>query len=149
MRLHGDREPKQPQIGTTGGATCLSGAANEIWSYGDEVYEICKKYLFIREELREYTRGLMKEAHEKGSPVIRPMFYVFPEDAKCWEVEEQYMYGAEYLVAPILKEGLRKREVYLPNGQWKVYKGGEEVFDGGKVVEIEAPLHTMPVLIRQ
>ena len=40
MRLHGDREPRQPQLGTTGGATCLSGAPNEVWCYGDTVYNI-------------------------------------------------------------------------------------------------------------
>ncbi|KAI1864484.1 uncharacterized protein JN550_008771 [Neoarthrinium moseri] len=59
MRLHGDREPRQPQHGTTGGATCRSGADNEVWSYGPEVYNICKKYMVIREELRDYTRSLM------------------------------------------------------------------------------------------
>jgi alpha-D-xyloside xylohydrolase len=149
MRLHGDREPKQPQIGTTGGATCLSGAPNEIWSYGDEVYEICKKYLFIREELREYTRKLMSEASQKGSPVMRPMFYEFPDDKICWDVEDQYMYGDKYLVAPILKADIRSREVYLPKGtSWRAFEG-EELFEGGKMVEIGAPLDTMPVFVRQ
>ena len=47
MRLHGDREPRQPQYGTTVGAHCCSGAANEVWSYGDEIYEICVKYIHI------------------------------------------------------------------------------------------------------
>ena len=70
MRLHGDRMPHQPQHGTTGGAACVSGAPNEIWSYGEEVYEICKKYIRIRENMRPYTRALMQAAHEKGTPVI-------------------------------------------------------------------------------
>ena len=48
MRLHGFRDPLQPQYGTTGGASCRSGAPNEVWSYSDEVYEICRKYLFLR-----------------------------------------------------------------------------------------------------
>jgi alpha-D-xyloside xylohydrolase len=99
MRLHGDREPKPA------GQPTASGAANEIWSYGDEVYEICKKYIGIREQLRDYTRGLMQEVHEKGSPVIRPMFYEFPEQRTAWETEQQYMYGDKYLVVPVLKPG--------------------------------------------
>jgi len=61
MRLHGDREPRQPQYGTTGGASCCSGADNEVWSYGEEVYNICVKYMNIRKKLRDYTRKLMKE----------------------------------------------------------------------------------------
>ncbi|KAH9209674.1 glycosyl hydrolases family 31-domain-containing protein [Leptodontidium sp. 2 PMI_412] len=148
MRLHGDREPKQPQHGTTGGATCLSGAANEVWSYGEEVYGICKKYMLIREEMRGYTRGLMKEAHEKGTPVMRPLFYSFPEDKKCWEVEDQYMFGDKYLCCPVLAAGLRKREVYLPKGwEWKTWDG-EKKFEGGQVIEADCPIDTMPVFVR-
>ncbi|KAH8793294.1 glycosyl hydrolases family 31-domain-containing protein [Hyaloscypha finlandica] len=148
MRLHGDREPKQKQIGTSGGATCLSGAPNEVWSYGEEVYGICKKYMGIREELREYIRGLMREAHEKGTPVMRPLFYVFPEDAKCWEVEDQYIFGDKYLCCPVLAAGLRKMQVYLPAGvSWRSFDG-EQTYQGGSVVEVECPLDTMPVLIR-
>ncbi|KAL2672669.1 hypothetical protein Neosp_013383 [[Neocosmospora] mangrovei] len=148
MRLHGDREPKQPRLGTTGGSFCLSGGPNEVWSYGEEVYGICKKYLNIREELREYTRGLMKSAHEKGDPIMRPCFYDFPGDGKCWTVEDQYMYGPKYLVAPILNPGQKTREVYLPGEgvQWKGADG--TVHQGGKTVTVESPLDTMPVFTR-
>jgi len=149
MRLHGDREPKQAQVGTTGGAACLSGAPNEVWSYGEEVYGICKKYLLIREELRPYTRSLMLAAHEEGTPVMRPLFYEFPADQRCWEVEDEYLFGDKYLVAPILAPGLRKRSVYFPVGaKWKVFKG-EEVYEGGVTVEVIAPLDTIPVFIKQ
>ena len=98
MRLHGDREPRQPQYGTTGGYFCASGADNEVWSYGPEAFEICKKYLRLREEMRDYTRKLMEEAHTKGLPLMRAMFVEFPDDPVCWELEEQYMYGDKYLV---------------------------------------------------
>ncbi|KAG9611454.1 glycoside hydrolase family 31 protein, partial [Aureobasidium melanogenum] len=149
MRLHGDREPHQPQHGTTGGATCLSGAPNEVWSYGPEVYEICKKYMKIREDMREYTRSLMKEAHEKGSPIIRPIFYDFPKDKKAWSIEDQQMYGPKYLVSPIFNPGQRKRTVYLPSGStWKAFEGGE-VYDGGREVEVECPIDMIPVFIKQ
>jgi alpha-D-xyloside xylohydrolase len=137
MRLHGDREPKQPQHGTTGGATCLSGAPNEVWSYGKEVYGICKRYMLIRARMRDYIRTLMKEAHEKGTPVMRPLFYMFPEDKQCWEVEDEYMFGDKYLCCPVLYPGLRKRQVYLPKGaKWKVFNGEEE-HDGGQLIEEE------------
>ncbi|KAK2768717.1 hypothetical protein FQN54_000573 [Arachnomyces sp. PD_36] len=149
MRLHGDREPRQPQHGTTGGATCRSGAANEVWSYGEEVYGICKKYMKIREDLREYTRGLMKQAHEKGTPVMRTLFYEFPGDQKCWEVEDQYLYGDKYLCCPILKAGQRKRSVYLPKGhKWGLFEG-DAVHEGGQTIEADCPIGEMPVFVRQ
>lgn len=148
MRLHGDREPKQPQVGTTGGAHCRSGAPNEVWSYGEEVYEICKKYMNIREEMRDYTRSLMKEAHEKGTPVMRTMFYVYPEDQVCWEIEDQYFYGNDILVAPVYKARARSRKVYLPEGQWTELETGK-IYTGKQWIDAEAPLERMPVYIRK
>ncbi|KAH7089637.1 glycosyl hydrolases family 31-domain-containing protein [Paraphoma chrysanthemicola] len=151
MRLHGDREPRQAKVGTTGGASCRSGADNEVWSYGPEVFEICKTYMTIREDLRPYTRRLMKEAHEKGSPVMRTLFYEFPEDPKCWEIEEQYMYGDKYLCCPVLKEGAKEMSVYLPQipegGKWKAFRS-EETWEGGATVTVDCPLETMPIFER-
>lgn len=158
MRLHGDREPRQPQHGTTGGATCRSGAPNEVWSYGEKVYDICVKYLRIREQLREYTRGLMRDAHEKGTPVMRPLFYDFPDDEHAWSVEDQYMFGAKYLCAPVFHPGQKKRSVYLPAGKWTFFTDGSisasddtqsVSYDGPQTVEVDCPIESMPVFIRQ
>ena len=149
MRLHDDREPRQPQYGTTGGYFCASGADNEVWSYGPGAFEICKKYLRLREEMRDYTRKLMEEAHTKGLPLMRAMFVEFPDDPVCWELEEQYMYGDKYLVAPILNLGQRARKVYLPSGcDWRLSDGSQQIFSGGQWTEVRAPLDTMPVFER-
>ena len=149
MRLHGDREPRQPQVGTTGGASCCSGAANEVWSYGEKVYEICRKYMEYRERMRPYTRRLMKEAHEKGTPVMRTLFYMYPEDSACWDVEDEYMYGSDVLVAPVLYAGQTKRSVYLPEGDnWVEFATGKE-YTGGQRVVADAPLDVIPVFVRK
>lgn len=148
MRLHGDREPRQAQVGTTGGATCRSGAPNEVWSYGSEVYEICRNYLEIREKLRPYIRSLMMEAHEKGTPVMRALFYMYPDDMECWKIEDEYLFGPDILAAPVCEEGIREREVYLPEGEiWKEMRTGNE-YQGGNWVKIPAPLDYMPVFVR-
>jgi len=148
MRLHGDREPRQPQQGTTGGAACCSGADNEVWSCGEEVYEICKKYMELRELMRPYTRRLMKEAHEKGTPIMRTLFYGFPGDPFCWEVEDEYIYGPDILVAPVLYAGQREREVYLPKGAvWSEFETGK-LYEGGQTVIASAPLDVIPVFVR-
>jgi alpha-D-xyloside xylohydrolase len=145
MRLHGDRAPQQPQLGTSGGASCLSGASNEIWSYGEKVYDICKKYINIREGMRDYTRKLMKEAHEKGTPVMRTLFYEFPGDERCWEITDEYMYGDHYLVAPVLYAGLQERAVYLPKGcNWKEIDSGL-IYSGGETIQIKLSLESIPV----
>jgi alpha-D-xyloside xylohydrolase len=145
MRLHGDREPKQTPLP---GSYIRSGGDNEVWSFGDDVYGICEKYMRIREELRDYTRSLMKAAHETGDPIMRPLFYDFPHEEKCWNCEDVYMYGPKYLVAPILVPGQKKRAVYLPGegGKWKGVDG--QTYEGGKTVEVDCPLDTMPVFTR-
>ena len=148
MRLHGFRVPEQPQVGTTGGATCLSGAANEVWSFGDEAYDILKDYLELREKLRPYVTEQMEAAHKKGTPVMRPLFYDFPADKAAWECEDAYMFGPDLLVAPIMYEGMTKRSVYLPAGaKWQnVWTG--EITNGGTTVEADAPLAIIPVFAK-
>jgi len=75
------------------------------------------------------------------------MFYEFPEDSKCWEIEDQYMFGSKYLVAPIFHLNEFKRDVYLPEGKWKLTSTGDE-YAGGRVLSVEAPLEYMPVFER-
>lgn len=150
FRLHGDREPRQPQHGTSGGAPCRSGAANEVWSYGEEVFGICKTYINLRETMRDYIRSVMAEASSRGDPVIRPLFYEFPQDSRSWQVENEYMFGSRYLVAPVLKTGQRQSQVYLPAAaRWrKIDASGQHVGqleEGGQVVTVETPLEYMPV----
>lgn len=150
MRLHGDREPRQPHsdVGRRKGAAYLSGADNEVWSYGEDVYEICKKYMKVREDMRDYTRSLMEDAHKRGTPIMRPLFYDFPGDAKCWDVETQYMYGPKYLCCPVFEANQRRMSAYLPAGAQWIFDGTEE-FAGGQTVEVDCPIEVMPVFVRQ
>ncbi|MDR3338062.1 MAG: glycoside hydrolase family 31 protein [Treponema sp.] len=148
MRLHGYREPDKPQFGVTGGATCVSGADNEVWSFTDEVYEICKKYLFLREKLKPYITEIMRAAHEKGSPVIRPLFYDFPEDTAAWETEDQFMFGPKYLVSPVYRDGERERKLYLPAGEKWTNAWTGETTEGGKTITVAAPIDQIPVFTK-
>lgn len=148
FRLHGDRVPAGEPLGTSGGGMCYSGAPNEVWSYGEEAYEIFKKYMLIRENLRPYISKLMKEAHEKGTPPMRPLFYDFPADAGTWDIDDQYMFGPDILVAPVLYEGERKRRVYLPGGACWTETGTGRTFEGGTWIESEAPLDTLPLFVK-
>ena len=148
FRLHGDRMPHTPPLGTTGGGSFGSGAPNEVWSYGEEAYEIFKKYMFIRERLRPYINSLMKDAHEKGTPPMRPLFYDFPQDKETWCVDDQFMFGPDILVAPVLHEGQRSRKVYLPEGaQWKDANTGL-THSGGQWMDCEAPIDIIPLFLR-
>ena len=147
MRLHGFREPFKPALSESGGGKQISGAENEIWSYGDRVYEICRKYITLRENMRPYVRSLMKAAHEKGTPLIRPLFYDFPEDEKAWETGDEHMFGPDVLVAPVLYENVRERSVYLPEGNWRNINDGE-CLEGGRTITAPAPYEAIPVFVK-
>jgi len=147
LRMHGFRTPViTPALSNKdhGGGFCETGQANELWSYGEEVYEILKKYLMIRVEMKDYIKSVMDEASKNGSPVIRTMFYEFPDDENCWEWKEQYMFGSDYLVAPVLYEGMTQRQVYLPDGKWQNIHT-DEIFDGKQTITTQAPIDIIPV----
>ena len=104
-------------------------------------------YIELREKLRPYVRERMKEAHEKGTPVMRPLFYDFPEDPKAWETEDAYMFGPNILVSPVTEAGQEEKQVYLPEGpEWRYYWSGE-TFTGGKSVTVRTPLDQIPLFI--
>lgn len=155
MRLHGCREPVREPQGTEGGASaCATGASNELWSFGKDNYPILVKYIKLRERLREYVRQLMREASENGSPVIRTMFFEFPNDTKCWEVDNQYMFGERFLCAPVMEPGIKELAVYLPTGRrWTRFVVGEDddhmagTWEGGQTVLVPTPIDSFPVFV--
>lgn len=148
MRMHGFRMPEQPPIGIDGGGRCTSGAPNEIWSYGEKAYNIFTRYIRLRESMKPYIRRLMEEAHCNGSPVIRPLFYDHPLDSKCWDVEDQFLFGSAVLVAPILYAGQQRRSVYLPEGYIWLDPHGQK-YTGGSTIQVDAPIERIPLLVRE
>ena len=147
LRMHGERGPINiPPLDDRdwGGGYLHTGHENELWSYGEENYRIMKHYYEVRMAMKEYIKGLFEEASENGSPLLRAMFYEFPEDPKCWELQDQYMFGDRYLVAPVFHLNQWQREVYLPEGTWKDTRDGK-CYEGGQVIVAEAPLETIPV----
>ena len=149
MRMHGSRAPHTRLYKYDGEETEQTGAPNEIWSFGEENCQIMKKFIQIRESMRDYTRELMKEAHISGAPIIRAAFYEFPEDAYAWDLKTQYLYGPDVLVAPIVEPGATIRKVYLPKGAtWVDARDGRE-YNGGQEIAAEASIETLPVFLRE
>ncbi|HSP20037.1 MAG TPA: TIM-barrel domain-containing protein [Myxococcaceae bacterium] len=148
MRMHGFRLPVTPITHADGRPNCPTGADNEVWSYGEEVYGILTSYLHLRERMRPYVREVMRQAHELGDPVMRPMFYGYPDDERSWTVDDQYLFGPDLLVAPVVEPGARERDVYLPRGCAWTELHSRRTFDGGQVVMAQAPLAVIPVFAR-
>jgi alpha-D-xyloside xylohydrolase len=142
MRLHGYRVPHM-ELGPR-----MTGGPNEVWSYGDEAYAILTSLLELREKLRPYIGEQMQVASAEGLPVFRPLFMEFPADPTSWTVADQYLFGRDILVAPVVEAGARTREVYLPAGaEWTDHWTGSR-YPGGAPVVVDAPLERIPFFLR-
>jgi alpha-D-xyloside xylohydrolase len=138
FRLHGFRNSMDPK----------NAGPNEVWSFGEEAYEILKDLLFLRERLRPYVAAQMKVAHEKGVPPMRPLFFDSPSDRVCYDVDDELAFGPDLIAAPITRYEQRSRQVYLPAGSWVDAWTGNEVVSG-RWFEAEAPLSRIPVYVRK
>lgn len=150
FRMHGERSPwyEREQEFRNGVRQLTSGRDNEVWSFGEDNYEILTKYLFIRERLRPYIRECMRAASECGAPVMRPLFYDFPEDKACWNMEDSYMFGPDLLVSPVMEAGAVERKIYLPGGTDWTDAYTKKVYEGGQTVTVPAPIDIIPVMVR-
>ena len=141
FRLHGYRSP----VDTT---DLFNGADNEVWSFGEEAYEILRELMFLRERLRPYIMDQMRLASEEGAPPMRPLFFDFAHDEACWEVDDQFMLGPALLVAPVIVEQATSRDVYLPVGATWTDAWTDEVREGGQSITVEAPINRIPLFLR-
>ena len=121
---------------------------NEAWTIGGDAYRYVRAAIMLRERLRPYVMVQMKLASEKGIPPMRPLFFDFEDDPRAVTVEDQFLFGPDLLIAPIIEYQARSREVYLPSGnEWTDAWTGERVA-GGQIIVAEAPLERIPVYVR-
>lgn len=149
LRMHGYRMPyvEKGSMDDMSGE-CNTGGPNEIWSFGEEAYQIMRAYLDVRKKLVPYIQGQLRITRENGTPLMRPLVYDFPEDKNVADLSDEYMFGTDILAAPVMEYGRRSREVYLPAGsKWKEEITGK-TFEGGCTVQAAAPLEKIPVFYR-
>ena len=122
---------------------------NEAWTIGGDTYPHIRAAMLLRERLRPYVMEQMKLASERGLPPMRPLFFDFADDPKAAAVEDQFLFGPDLLVAPVTKFGMRRREVYLPGRDRSGPTPGPGTwFQGGQVIEADAPIEYIPVYLR-
>ena len=138
FRLHGHRLPNKGDF---------NGAPNEVWSFGEPAYLIIQKYMALRERLRPYIMQQMAKTSNTGIPLMRPLYVDFPSDPVCYQVEDEYLFGSDLLVAPVIEEGIKTRIVYLPtNSVWKD-AWTDEIHKGGQWLTVETPLDRIPLFL--
>jgi alpha-D-xyloside xylohydrolase len=115
---------------------CHGAPPREPWEYDEEFTDDYRNTMNLRYGLLPYIYAEARHSSDHGYPMVRALFFEFPDDPTSWLIEDQYMFGSNLLVAPLFTEG-DTRNVYLPPGQWIDYQTGES-YAGGKWHDIKA-----------
>ncbi|MGI8884159.1 MAG: TIM-barrel domain-containing protein, partial [Pyrinomonadaceae bacterium] len=120
----------------------------EAWEYGDEFTKINRASVELRYQFLPYLYTLFREHERTGQPVMRPLWYEFPNDKLTYLLHDQSMVGSDVLVAPVVKEGMKTRGIYLPVGaDWVDWWTGARL-ESGKTHYLQTPLDHLPIFVR-
>ena len=103
--------------------------------------------LKLRQRLLPYLYTLFEECHRTGAPVLRPLFWAYPEDTATYSMDDEFLCGDALLVAPVTRPGVEYRHVYLPAGNWFHFWTGTRV-DGPAHILAHAPLGQPAIYVR-
>lgn len=123
------------------------GYSQEPWAFGPAVEDQCRRLIEWRYRLLPYIQTLFYENLRTGAPLMRPLFWDYPEDPHCRNVSDEFLFGHDILVAPILDRGCKTRTVYLPKGLWHPFEGGEPL-EGGRLYHVTFELGDVPAFVR-
>lgn len=132
FRAHGSFSPREP------------------WMYDEKTTEIIRKYIKLRYELMPYIYSTAYDTYKNGIPMMRPLFFEYPNDIKARLESYEYMFGKNLLVAPIVKsqKSNSKRKIYLPKGKWYDFYNNEEI-NGETTITINADINKIPVYVKE
>jgi len=115
--------------------------------HNPQVEVICRKYLELRYRLLPYLYSAVRECALSGMPIMRSLWLHYPDDPQAVARGDEYLWGRDILVAPVVEQGATSRRVYLPKGGWYDYWTGERV-EGGREIVRPVDLETTPLYVR-
>ncbi|MGB9857807.1 MAG: glycoside hydrolase family 31 protein [Dictyoglomaceae bacterium] len=128
--------------------SAINTRPQEPWSFGEEVEKIVKRYITLRYQLIPYLYSLFWISKEKGIPPLRSLILEYPEDPESIFNEDEFLFGPNLLIAPIYREGMKVRSLYLPKGGWYNF-WTEERLEGPNYFVISAPLEIIPIFVKE
>ena len=117
------------------------------WTYSDKVANISKKYLDLHSEHSATIFNLARASAQRGKPLVRPLWYLAPDDAKTYPISDQFAVGNDIIVAPVLVQGQKERSVYLPHGNWVDQHG--QSHSGPAQIKVLTPLEELAYFKRK
>jgi alpha-glucosidase len=127
--------------------TFIQSPDQEPWSWGEPYLSINRRTIELRYKLLPYLYTAFWQCAQRGIPIVRPLLMTDPQDPATHALDDQFMCGDAFLVAPIIEEGATQRTVYLPEGAWYNF-WSDELIHGPARVTAEAPLERIPIFVR-
>jgi len=124
-----------------------SGIPSEPVFFDTTTQRIVRYFMNERYRLLPYLYTATWQAHKDGTPIIRPLFFAFPKDSVTYSVMDEYLWGDDFLVAPVLKKEARNRRIYLPDGLWYDWWNNKPI-QGGRWMNFPVSLSTIPVFVK-
>ena len=118
----------------------------EPWEYDEALTEDFRRALGLRYSLMPYIYAQAKDSSARGFPMVRPLFFEYPNDPASWTIDDEYMFGSDLLVAPMFAKR-RARKVYLPPGAGSIIRAGK-VYEGAQWHEIAAGQIPVVLLVK-
>ena len=115
--------------------------------YNQQTQDIVRQAIQLRYNLLPYNYTLAWENTSQGRPLIRPLFYHFPDDPEVWSLDDQYLWGKDLLIAPIFEKEQSKRKLYLPRGTWTEWHTGNK-HPGKQWINVSVSQENIPVFVR-
>lgn len=121
----------------------------EPWSFGENIEEINRKFIRLRYALLPYLYTLFQKSSQTGEPIIRPLFYDYQNDLKCfdWNYQQQFFVGQNILLAPVTHEKQYTKKLYLPAGEWLDWNT-DRVYSGNQEIIVDAHLDWLPIFLK-
>ena len=120
----------------------------EPWGYGPEAEAISKKYISLRYQLLPYIYTMAYENYLTGMPLARPLFFEYPELQFLYNYSDEYFWGDNFLVAPVVDEGVTYKNVFIPEGDWVDFFM-DVVYQGPQNFVLEVPLEKLPLFVKR
>jgi alpha-D-xyloside xylohydrolase len=123
----------------TSHSRCHGAPPREPWEFSAAFLDDFRRTDELKYKLMPYVYAQAKDSSERGLPMVRALFVEYPDDAGAWLVEDEYLFGSDILVAPLMENGATGRDVYLPRGEWidyqsnKTYSGGWQRIEAGAI----------------
>ncbi len=130
-----------------GAGESVSGSPTEPWKFGEEAENVCREMLSLRYRLLPYNYTMAYRNYRTGLPLARPLIMMYPRDSAYADESSTYLWGDDFLVAPVVEADQRTKPVVFPRGEWVNFWSDESV-EGGRTIVVDAPLGRIPLFVR-